>query len=194
MAQGYPLWAKTFPFSCTPQQGIRPWREPSTRAGTATTASRCARSPEVTLEEDLARRDLTINAMAQDRSGPYRRPSWRPPKDLAHKGAAPCIESLRGRPVRILRLARLRPVHRLRRRRGHPCADAQHGGARRSGSPGARTGMAKSVARLDGSAPLSHAGCTARCGALARLLPEVDRLWGVPQRADYHPRWIPACT
>jgi len=25
------------------------------------------------------------------------------------------------------------------------------------------------------------------CGALARLLPEVDRLWGVPQRADYHP-------
>ena len=32
------------------------------------------------------------------------------------------------------------------------------------------------------------------CGALQRLLPEVDRLWGVPQRADYHPRSIPACT
>ena len=32
------------------------------------------------------------------------------------------------------------------------------------------------------------------CGALARVLPEVDRLFGVPQRADYHPRSTPACT
>jgi tRNA nucleotidyltransferase (CCA-adding enzyme) len=32
------------------------------------------------------------------------------------------------------------------------------------------------------------------CGALARLLPELDALWGVPQRADVHPRSTPACT
>jgi len=32
------------------------------------------------------------------------------------------------------------------------------------------------------------------CGALAVLLPELDRLWGVPQRADYHPEVEPACT
>jgi tRNA nucleotidyltransferase (CCA-adding enzyme) len=32
------------------------------------------------------------------------------------------------------------------------------------------------------------------CGALPVLLPELDRLWGVPQRADTTPRWTPACT
>ena len=42
----------------------------------------------------------------------------------------------------------------------------------------------------------SRPACSRCCAsaALQVLLPEVDRLWGVPQRADTTPRWTPACT
>jgi tRNA nucleotidyltransferase (CCA-adding enzyme) len=66
--------------------------------------------------------------------------------------------------------------------------DAPHGGPRRGGPPGARAGVAGAVARSDGSS--APAACSRCCAIAARwcvLLPEVDRLWGVPQRADYHP-------
>lgn len=62
-------------------------------------------SPEVTLEQDLARRDLTINAMAQDVHGRLIDP-YGGQTDLAHKVLRHVTEAFREDPVRILRLAR----------------------------------------------------------------------------------------
>ena len=143
--------------------------------------------PNVTLEEDLLRRDLTINAIAQDESGALIDP-FGGQRDLAAKRLRHVSPAFAEDPVRILRLARF-----AARFADFSVADET------------RTLMREMVAQgeVDALVPervwqeLARGLMEARpsrmfevlrdCGALARLLPEVDRLWGVPQRADYHP-------
>jgi tRNA nucleotidyltransferase (CCA-adding enzyme) len=144
-------------------------------------------APEVTLEEDLGRRDLTINAIAKGDDGrlidPFNGQQDLQAKTLRHVGPAFAED-----PVRILRLARFAA-------RFHDFSVA----------PETQALMSKMVA--DGEVDhlvaervwqeLAKGLMEARpsrmftvlrgCGALARLLPEVDALFGVPQRADYHP-------
>ena len=143
--------------------------------------------PNVTLEEDLLRRDLTINAIAQDEAGALIDP-FGGQRDLAAKRLRHVSPAFAEDPVRILRLARF-----AARFADFSVADET------------RTLMREMVAQgeVDALVPervwqeLARGLMEARpsrmfevlrdCGALARLLPEVERLWGVPQRADYHP-------
>ena len=144
-------------------------------------------APEVTLAADLARRDLTINAIARSADGalidPYHGVADLEARVLRHVGPA-FVED----PVRILRVARfaarftqftLAPETLALMRQMVSSGEVDHLVAERVWQE-----LAKGLME---SQPSRMFEVLRECGALARLLPELDALFGVPQRADYHP-------
>lgn len=142
---------------------------------------------DVTLEQDLARRDLTINAIAQAADGELIDPHHGR-ADLAAKVLRHVSPAFAEDPVRILRVARF-----AARFADFSVAPETMALMRRMVAAGEVDALVaervwQEIARGLMEATPSRMFETLRaCGALARLLPEVDRLWGVPQRADYHP-------
>ncbi len=144
-------------------------------------------APEVTLEEDLARRDLTINAMARGEDGALVDPHGGQ-RDLADKVLRHVSLAFAEDPVRILRLARF--AARLHDFSVAPETLALMRGMVEAGEVDALVAerVWQELARgLMEARPSRMFEVLRDCGALARLLPEVDRLWGVPQRPEYHP-------
>ncbi len=143
--------------------------------------------PNVTLEQDLLRRDLTINAIAQDEAGALIDP-FGGQRDLAAKLLRHVSPAFAEDPVRILRLARF-----AARFADFSVADETRTLMREMVEQGEVDALVpervwQELARgLMEATPSRMFAVLRDCGALARLLPEVDRLWGVPQRADYHP-------
>ena len=143
--------------------------------------------PSVTLEDDLLRRDLTINAIAQDEAGTLIDPHGGQ-RDIADKVLRHVSAAFVEDPVRILRLARF-----AARFDGFTVADETMALMRRMVESREVDALVpervwQELARgLMAATPSRMFAVLRECGALARLLPEVDRLWGVPQRADYHP-------
>ena len=144
-------------------------------------------APEVRLEDDLARRDLTINAIAKSADGtlidPFGGIADLEARVLRHVGPA-FVED----PVRILRLARfaarfadfsIAPETVGLMRRMVDEGEVDHLVAERIWQEVSRGLLEKRPSRMF--------TVLRECGALARLIPELDRLFGVPQRADYHP-------
>ena len=144
-------------------------------------------APEVTLEQDLARRDLTINAIARAADGtlidPFCGQRDLKAKILRHVGPAFAED-----PVRILRIARFAArfadfsvaPETLDLMRGMVAAgEVDHLVAERVWQELAKGLMETSPSRMF--------AVLRETGALARLLPEVEALFGVLQRADYHP-------
>lgn len=144
-------------------------------------------APDVTLEEDLARRDLTINAMARGSEGelidPYCGQRDLKAKILRHVGPAFTDD-----PVRVLRLARfaarfsdfsVAPETLDLMRHMVACGEIDHLVAERVWQELAKGLMEEKPSRMF--------EVLRDCHALARLLPEVDALFGVAQRAEYHP-------
>jgi tRNA nucleotidyltransferase (CCA-adding enzyme) len=144
-------------------------------------------SPDVTLEEDLARRDLTINAIAQDEHG-QRTDPFGGERDIAAKVLRHVTEAFREDPVRILRLARF-----AARFPDFTVAPETLTLMREMVAEGEVDALVservwQELSRgLMGAKPSRMLQVLRECGALQRLLPEVDKLYGVPQRADYHP-------
>ena len=143
--------------------------------------------PSVTLEDDLLRRDLTINAIAQDEAGVLIDPHGGQ-RDIAGKVLRHVSAAFVEDPVRILRLARF-----AARLDGFTVADETMALMRRMVESREVDALVservwQELARgLMSATPSRMFAVLRECGALERLLPEVDRLWGVPQRADYHP-------
>ena len=148
-------------------------------------------SPDVTLEEDLARRDLTINAIAisaEPSSAAGHFDPYGGERDL-HAGVLRHVtDSFREDPVRILRVARFaarftdftvapETMQLMREMVAH--GEADHLVAERVWQELARGLMEERPSRMF--------DVLRECGALKVVLPEVDRLWGVPQRPEYHP-------
>ena len=150
--------------------------------------------PGVTLEEDLARRDLTINAMAvaaDEANDPARAQIIDPHQgrqDLKNRVLRHVTNAFTEDPVRILRLARFaarfpdfsvapETLSLMRDMVEH--GEVDHLVAERVWQELSRGLMEQRPSRMF--------EVLRDCGALMRLLPEVDRLWGVPQRAEYHP-------
>ncbi|MDB2360263.1 multifunctional CCA addition/repair protein [Porticoccaceae bacterium] len=146
-------------------------------------------STEVSLEEDLIRRDLTINAMAQDDEGHIIDP-FDGQKDLAHKLLRHVSEAFTEDPLRVLRVARFaaRYAHL-----GFTVAPETMELMKSIVAKGEMEFLVaervwKETSRaLAEQSPQVFFEVLKACNALEVLLPEVDALFGVPQRADYHP-------
>lgn len=144
-------------------------------------------SPEVTLEEDLRRRDLTINAIAQDESGRIIDP-FGGQADLRARVFRHVSEAFAEDPVRILRVARLAarfsdfsvaPETMVLMRNMVDAGEVDALVPERVWQEVARGLMVAEPSRMF--------RVLRECGALARLLPEIERLFGVPQPAEHHP-------
>ncbi|HEY3633582.1 MAG TPA: multifunctional CCA addition/repair protein [Caldimonas sp.] len=143
--------------------------------------------PSVTLEDDLLRRDLTINAIAQDESGALIDPHGGR-RDLAAKVLRHVSPAFAEDPVRILRLARF--AARFADFSVAPETEALMRTIVERGEADALVPerVWQEVSRgLMERKPSRMFEVLRGCGALAHVLPEVDRLFGVPQRADFHP-------
>lgn len=144
-------------------------------------------APDVTLEEDLARRDLTINAIAQDEHG-QRTDPYGGERDIAAKVLRHVTDAFREDPVRILRVARFSA-----RFPDFTVAPETMALMREMVAEGEVDALVservwQELSRgLMGAKPSRMLQVLRECGALQRLLPEVDKLYGVPQRAEYHP-------
>lgn len=145
--------------------------------------------PSVSLEEDLLRRDLTINAMAQDEQGAIIDP-YGGQQDLQARLLRHVSPAFSEDPVRILRIARFSArYHHL----GFSIApetlqlmaamvDAQEVDHLVPERVWKETSRA-----LQEASPVVYFHVLRSCGALARLMPELDALFGIPQRPEYHP-------
>ena len=144
-------------------------------------------APDVTLEQDLARRDLTINAIARDSRGTLIDP-FHGQQDLQHRVFRHVTDAFREDPVRVLRLARLAarfPDFTLAPETQALMQDmVQAGEVDALVSERVWQEIAKGLMSAQPSRMLQ---VLRDCGALQRLLPEVHRLYGVPQPAEHHP-------
>jgi len=146
-------------------------------------------APDVTLEQDLLRRDLTINAMAEDREGriidPYHGQADLEARLLRHVSPAFGED-----PVRILRvarfLARFAPL-------GFRIAPETLALMRQMVDDGEVDALVpervwqETARALAEPSPQSFIQALRDCGALAVIFPEIDRLFGVPQPEEHHP-------
>jgi tRNA nucleotidyltransferase (CCA-adding enzyme) len=144
-------------------------------------------APDITLEEDLQRRDLTINAMAEEADGTLIDP-WGGARDLEAKVLRHVSPAFAEDPVRILRVARF-----AARFAGFRVAPETEALMRRMVESGEADALVpervwREVSRgLMEARPSRMFEVLRGCGALERVLPEVDRLFGVPQPAEHHP-------
>lgn len=144
---------------------------------------------DVTLAQDLQRRDLTINSIAEDSDGklvdPYNGKADLDNKMLRHVSAAFSED-----PVRILRVARFAArYHHL----GFQVAEETLQLMRDMVNNGevdhlvAERVWKEWQRALSEKSPGQFIEVLRQCGALQAIMPEIDNLFGVPQRADHHP-------
>ncbi len=157
------------------------------KSGRGYTGFVCDASPTVTLEEDLSRRDLSINAIARDRHGKLIDP-FNGLADLQAGVFRHVSPAFAEDPLRILRLARFAarfthfvtaPQTLLLMQQMVSEGEVDHLVAERVWQELARGLMEAQPARMIRE--------LRSCGALARILPELDRLFGIPQPAAHHP-------
>ena len=198
LAQGFVPVGKDFPVFLHPQthdEFALARTERKTAPGYHGFAVHAA--PDVTLEEDLARRDITVNAMAVAACHVHSDGQWDAhhlidpyggAQDLAARVFRHVSPAFREDPVRILRVARLAarfadftvaPETLQLMRDMVAVGEVDHLVPERVWQELARGLMEVKPSRMF--------EVLRDCGALIKLLPEVDALWGVAQRADYHP-------
>lgn len=146
-------------------------------------------SPDIKLEEDLARRDLTINAIAEDESGKVYDP-YHGLDDLNNKLLRHVSPAFSEDPVRVLRVARFAArYHHL----GFQVAEetmklmADMVSAGEVGYLVAERVWKELERALCERSPEVFIQVLRQCGALKVIMPEVDALFGIPQRAEHHP-------
>ena len=146
-------------------------------------------APDVSLEQDLSRRDLTINAMAQAADGTIIDP-FNGQQDLAQRVLRHVSAAFTEDPLRVLRVARFaaryaelgfqvapETLHLMQQLA--ESGELNHLTAERVWQETRRALMEPR--------PDVYLQVLRDCGALKVLLPEVEQLFGVPQRAEFHP-------
>ncbi|MES2546074.1 MAG: multifunctional CCA addition/repair protein [Pseudomonadota bacterium] len=186
--QGYRPVGKDFPVFLHPkthEEYALARTERKTAAGYKGFAVHAA--PEVTLEEDLARRDLTINAIAKTENGQLIDP-FSGLADLQSKTLRHVSDAFAEDPVRILRAARF--AARFTDFTVAPETNKLMQQMVQAGEVDAlvpeRVWQELSKGLMEAK-PSRMFEVLRDCGALQKILPELDRLWGVPQPAQHHP-------
>lgn len=149
----------------------------------------CFSDTSVTLEEDLSRRDLTINAIAEDNEGNLIDP-YGGQRDIANKILRHVSDAFVEDPLRVLRVARFAARYQHLGFTIAPETLALMTAITSSGELQHLTPERVWVETNKGlgeRSPRTYIEVLRQCGALKVLLPEVDQLFGVAQRADYHP-------
>jgi len=146
-------------------------------------------SPDVTLEDDLRRRDLTINAIAEDEDG-NRVDPFGGERDLDARVLRHVSEAFVEDPVRVLRLARFAARFASL---GFTIAEETRGLMKQIVAAGEMDALVpervwKETSRaLDEARPDVYFQTLRDCGGLQVIFPEVDALFGVPQPPKWHP-------
>ncbi|MDZ4378930.1 MAG: multifunctional CCA addition/repair protein [Xanthomonadaceae bacterium] len=190
LAQGFRAVGRDFPVFLHPQT-----HEEHALARTERKSGRGYRGfvvdadPNVTLEQDLQRRDFTINAIAEDTDGQLLDP-FDGKADIERRVLRHVSDAFAEDPVRILRAARfmarfaplgfsVAPETLALMRTMVAAGEVDHLVPERVWQELERA--------LREPRPAAFVQTLRSCGALARIVPEVDALYGVPQRPEYHP-------
>ncbi|MBF8269961.1 MAG: tRNA nucleotidyltransferase [Gammaproteobacteria bacterium] len=143
-------------------------------------------SPAVTLEEDLKRRDLTINAIAEDADGniidPYHGRADLEAGILRHVSPA-FVED----PLRVIRVARFAARYNFSIAPETQTLLKEISQTLELEALAAERIWQETERALTERQPARFFSVLRECGALARVFPEIDNLFGVPQPVDYHP-------
>jgi tRNA nucleotidyltransferase (CCA-adding enzyme) len=191
LAQGYQSVGKDFPVFLHPNTKQEyALARTERKQGQGYTGFACYFAPDVTLEQDLLRRDLTINAMAQDEQtgeifDPYGGQQDIQQRVLRHVSAA-FVED----PLRVLRLARfyarfyplgftVAPDTKRLLQQLVQQGELQHLTAERVWQETARA--------LQEATPAAYFELLQDVGALQVLMPELAKLWGIPNPPKWHP-------
>ncbi len=149
----------------------------------------CYFAPDVTLEQDLERRDLTINAMAKDDQGKIIDP-FNGQADIQHKKLRHVSDAFIEDPLRVLRVARFAArYHHL----GFDIADETLALMKRLADSGELDTLTperiwnETEKALLESSPEVYFEVLHDTGALSCIFPELDVLWGIPNPAQWHP-------
>ncbi len=144
-------------------------------------------APDVTLEDDLRRRDLTINAMAMDEAGRLIDP-FGGQRDLEAGVLRHVSPAFVEDPLRVLRVARFAarfPRFRVAKETLSLMRAMSASGELETLTP--ERVWVETDKALGETAPARYLEVLRECGALARLFPEIDALFGVPQPSEHHP-------
>jgi tRNA nucleotidyltransferase (CCA-adding enzyme) len=145
--------------------------------------------PGVTIEEDLARRDFTMNALAKDQQGKLIDP-FGGRDDIANGIIRHVSDAFAEDPVRILRAAKFAARYASRR---FAIAPATRDLMRQMVANGEASALVpdrvwrETEAALAGPDPRAFFEALRACDALAVVFPEIDALFGVPQPPKWHP-------
>ena len=188
--QGYQQVGKDFPVFLHPQNKEEyALARTERKAGKGYTGFICDFSADITLEQDLVRRDLTINAIAQDLAGNLYDP-YHGVEDLEKRVLRHVSPAFSEDPLRVLRVARFAArYHYL----GFNIADETLQLMTALSSQGelqhltAERVWAETEKALNEKNPKIYFETLRQVGALKVLFPELDALYGVPNPAKYHP-------
>ncbi len=189
-AAGYKAIGKDFPVFLHPESKQEYALARSERkTGPGYKGFEISADPITTIEQDLLRRDLTINAMAEDDQGKLVDP-YGGQKDIEDRILRHVSDAFVEDPVRVLRVARFAArFHKL----GFTINDDTRDLIRQIGQSGelgtlvAERVWSELSRALDEANPAVFFTSLRECEVLALLFPEIDALFGVPQNARYHP-------
>lgn len=190
LTQGYQQVGKDFPVFLHPEtHDEHALARTERKSGSGYTGFICHADPEVTLEQDLLRRDLTINAIAQDSDGSLIDP-YHGRRDLELRILRHVSPAFSEDPLRVLRIARFAARFHLLGFTIAPETQALMKQIVNSGEIAHLTAervWKETEKALSTQSPQVFFQVLRDCGALAVLFPEIDNLFGVPAPEKWHP-------
>jgi len=190
LARGFQQVGKDFPVFLHPEtKDEHALARTERKKGKGYTGFECYAEPDVTLEQDLIRRDLTVNAMAKSEDGDIIDP-YGGLDDLKNKVLRHVSEAFSEDPLRVLRVARFAArYHYL----GFTVADETIELMRRISRSGELESISPERIWLEMSKALTERNpevffeVLRESNALAEIWPDLDKLWGIPNPAKWHP-------
>ncbi|GFZ76093.1 multifunctional CCA protein [Pseudohongiella nitratireducens] len=187
---GYTPVGKDFPVFLHPKSGQEyALARTERKSGKGYTGFVVHAAPDVTLEEDLQRRDLTINAMARADDGTLIDP-YGGARDLDARLLRHVSPAFSEDPLRILRVARFAARFHAQ---GFEVAAETMTLMRDMSQSGELQALTPERIWQEMHKTLQHDDCPVffevlrECGALKEIMPELDRLFGIPQPPQWHP-------